>query len=468
MTASHYRHPFMVLPQPRNQVRHPQSLRPENKCHVVSASEHHTTMFDAEFVPHAGMPQRQSLRNASRFSYGRHGSHSTPSAFGCNMVNSVFMSPLLRCVKGQQERPSSQNVYSRSNQATESPTVFTEKVLIWEVRETDVLCGRGSGNGHRHKGNARFRELIAAQSSYYRTLTKKQKLNLATQIVQLVRRSGHFLARDSKTGGWYDIGYPRSIEKASQSLREQSAIPDKTCEANQMDESASQNLSTTSPTCSETTTKWNNQSTTVRSTNATPKLIIPPTLLNVYDCTPKNFDVARSFSHDTSQSLTRTPDSHGTERRSCSSLPPVVTPRPQPQIHLKEERDVPSTHRMKEGEQFFLQRPEQVWKKPRIFDMAIASPEMALRRQGSLFDSNSDIGSSSMSSLSSCEDVIVESKLSLEDRIIRAPHGANERELVPPSQVQCSRQQSYAAFDTDQDGLVALSTAAFLHLEDEL
>jgi hypothetical protein len=90
--------------------------------------------------------------------------------------------------------------------------------------DNDVLCGRG-GSSNRHKGNLNFRELIASNKSFYSTLTKKQKMLMARQIVDVVHHAdppGRFLARDARSGYFYDVGLPRSLEKTSQALREKS------------------------------------------------------------------------------------------------------------------------------------------------------------------------------------------------------------------------------------------------------
>jgi hypothetical protein len=92
--------------------------------------------------------------------------------------------------------------------------------------DNDILCGRGN-NANRHAGNVFFRDLIAANKVQYATLTKKEKMLLARQIVTIVCHHtdppGRFLGRDTVTGLWYDIGWPRSLEKTSQALREKSA-----------------------------------------------------------------------------------------------------------------------------------------------------------------------------------------------------------------------------------------------------
>lgn len=81
----------------------------------------------------------------------------------------------------------------------------------------DVLCGRGH-NHTAHPGNRNFRDLVAANQPLYATLTKKEKLRLAREIVRLIHRRGRFMARGS--GGWHEMDWARSVEKASQALRD--------------------------------------------------------------------------------------------------------------------------------------------------------------------------------------------------------------------------------------------------------
>ncbi|KAG7338582.1 hypothetical protein IV203_029755 [Nitzschia inconspicua] len=96
---------------------------------------------------------------------------------------------------------------------------------IEHPHSVDVLCGRG-GSSNRHPGNIHFRELVAANKKTYVGLTKKQKMMLARQIVDVIRSTdppGRFLAKDMDTGFFYDIGLPRSLEKTSQALREKNS-----------------------------------------------------------------------------------------------------------------------------------------------------------------------------------------------------------------------------------------------------
>jgi hypothetical protein len=92
------------------------------------------------------------------------------------------------------------------------------------VTENDILCGRGGLTNH-HKGNKRFRDIVALHRPDYVRAAKVHKPNVARMIVKAIRNSdppGRFLKKDSKTTKWYDIGDKRAAEKASQALREKS------------------------------------------------------------------------------------------------------------------------------------------------------------------------------------------------------------------------------------------------------
>mmetsp|Transcript_26945 Transcript_26945/g.44879 ORF Transcript_26945/g.44879 Transcript_26945/m.44879 type:complete len:690 (+) Transcript_26945:131-2200(+) len=90
------------------------------------------------------------------------------------------------------------------------------------VTENDILCGRGGLTNH-HKGNKRFRDIVALHRPDYVRAAKVHKPSVARMIVKAIRNSdppGRFLKKDIKTGKWYDIGDKRAAEKASQALRE--------------------------------------------------------------------------------------------------------------------------------------------------------------------------------------------------------------------------------------------------------
>mmetsp|Transcript_3080 Transcript_3080/g.4405 ORF Transcript_3080/g.4405 Transcript_3080/m.4405 type:complete len:722 (+) Transcript_3080:236-2401(+) len=117
----------------------------------------------------------------------------------------------------QQQQKESQPVSPSSTPSTPQATTN-----IRTPHSNDVLCGRG-GSSNRHIGNLNFRCLVAANKDMYVTLTKKQKMMVAREIVKTVQGQeppGRFLQKDAETGLWFDIGLPRSLEKTSQALRE--------------------------------------------------------------------------------------------------------------------------------------------------------------------------------------------------------------------------------------------------------
>lgn len=95
--------------------------------------------------------------------------------------------------------------------------------LVEEPTDNDVLCGRG-GSVNSHKGNERFRTLVEKRKRVYLTARfKREKRLIASSIVSEIRGlnpPGRFLARDTKSGLWKDIGDEKARDKTSQALRE--------------------------------------------------------------------------------------------------------------------------------------------------------------------------------------------------------------------------------------------------------
>jgi hypothetical protein len=85
-------------------------------------------------------------------------------------------------------------------------------------------CGRGGLTNH-HRGNKRFRDIVALHRPDYVRAPKIQKPSVARVIVRAIRNGeppGRFLRKDEKTGKWIDIGDRKAAEKTSQALREKS------------------------------------------------------------------------------------------------------------------------------------------------------------------------------------------------------------------------------------------------------
>eukprot|EP00542_Grammatophora_oceanica_P022939 CAMPEP_0194033110 /NCGR_PEP_ID=MMETSP0009_2-20130614/5899_1 /TAXON_ID=210454 /ORGANISM="Grammatophora oceanica, Strain CCMP 410" /LENGTH=511 /DNA_ID=CAMNT_0038673731 /DNA_START=373 /DNA_END=1908 /DNA_ORIENTATION=+ len=124
-----------------------------------------------------------------------------------------------------QSAPTSMPLISSTRSMSPVSPIMDQHVQTTNIPEphpNDVICGRG-GSANKHVGNYNFRALVQANKEMYVTLTKKQKMMVARKIVETIRNqhpSGRFLQKDTKTGMWFDIGLPRSLEKTSQALRE--------------------------------------------------------------------------------------------------------------------------------------------------------------------------------------------------------------------------------------------------------
>lgn len=99
--------------------------------------------------------------------------------------------------------------------------------LVYEVQDTDVLCGRGAPTNY-HPGNKFFRELVDEQQMPYLAARRVDKPDIALLIVEKIKeRGGRFLKRTKRPGlgpsghfCWQEIGRERAYEKTCQSLRE--------------------------------------------------------------------------------------------------------------------------------------------------------------------------------------------------------------------------------------------------------
>lgn len=99
------------------------------------------------------------------------------------------------------------------------------KFYIDEVRETDVLCGRGGKSNH-HLGNKRYRQVVSEMKIMYRsTEAKKGKTGLSRAIVDHVcEYGGRFVKKDGPTGRYYVLSKAEARKKTSQALRETKAL----------------------------------------------------------------------------------------------------------------------------------------------------------------------------------------------------------------------------------------------------
>lgn len=91
------------------------------------------------------------------------------------------------------------------------------------ISVNDVLCGRGGLTNH-HPGNIFFRNLVRTRQEEYLRASKRDKANVAKDIVDIIRNQeppGRFLKKVSeKSNAWAEIGDRKAREKTSQALRE--------------------------------------------------------------------------------------------------------------------------------------------------------------------------------------------------------------------------------------------------------
>ena len=123
-----------------------------------------------------------------------------------------------------------------SSSSVVNPTPVAPVEYVTELREHDVLSGRG-GATNSYRGNRAFRILVKEYQDQYLKAKKRDKPAVASLIVETIRkRGGRFLRRDTSQfrrrpnrndgfdGGsmiqWVDIGDERAREKTCQALRE--------------------------------------------------------------------------------------------------------------------------------------------------------------------------------------------------------------------------------------------------------
>jgi hypothetical protein len=301
----------------------------------------------------------------------------------------------------------------------------------------DILCGKGR-SAINHPGNESFLELVQANQHLYASLTKKQKIALAHQIVDLVHRSGgSFMKRDAESKQWYDIGLEPSVEKVSVTLV------------------------TLRKRDHETHTPARHRGRTPESggnggVERTPVVRIPSHLQQIYQASPLSPVMSDHrnpvesppppmYYHPSSASYELSP--------STSRLPMRASPHP-PALAAVSSRMTTGTKTPQqsfESRSFFPSRP-------------VVSPEapLALRAQASAFSGRG-------TTLPSLKTTSATSSGHAFPMPRRPPpmdwtspvdgFHAGSRELAPPSSVRRFRYES-------EDGMAALSAAAFLRLDE--
>jgi hypothetical protein len=106
----------------------------------------------------------------------------------------------------------------------ETPADLRNMNPIKEVKETDVLLGRG-GLTNTNPGNIKFRQLVSKYRMAYCTAPKGDKGALARFLCNYVRfQKGRFLRSDCrldrKAKCYYEVGDEKAVMKCGQALRE--------------------------------------------------------------------------------------------------------------------------------------------------------------------------------------------------------------------------------------------------------
>jgi hypothetical protein len=103
-------------------------------------------------------------------------------------------------------------------------SLSTKKIYTYvELRETDVLCGRGGGI-NRHKGNMLFNDKVNCfRGMYSKNLEIKEKSDIAYKLIKtMIENYGsRFLKFCNKQEKWYILSNKEILDKAKQALREQ-------------------------------------------------------------------------------------------------------------------------------------------------------------------------------------------------------------------------------------------------------
>ncbi|KAG7337012.1 hypothetical protein IV203_017551 [Nitzschia inconspicua] len=107
-----------------------------------------------------------------------------------------------------------------------SPSVRRSNVaapsrLTGELREHDVVCGRGAPTNH-HSGNLFLRKLVNEYQTVYLCSKRSDKPAIAWKLLDIITsRGGRFVRRDkTHKGNWIPLNTKQAYEKLCQSLRE--------------------------------------------------------------------------------------------------------------------------------------------------------------------------------------------------------------------------------------------------------
>lgn len=113
------------------------------------------------------------------------------------------------------------SVGSDSSDNKKQPAKKLPRLYVEDVREWDVLCGRGGRSNH-HAGNKRYRNVVREMKAMYKTVEEKTaKTDTSRAIVEHVcNYGGRFLKKDEIAGRWYVLTKAEARRKTAQALRE--------------------------------------------------------------------------------------------------------------------------------------------------------------------------------------------------------------------------------------------------------
>ena len=200
-------------------------------CYLPARPHANNTMFGGypySMVARTGVAP--SLRPISSSFLGGRNPDSVPNA-------SVSSSQGLELLRAVSLRVPNQTIsappitcsVSLGSASSKSEGLFTEKskvggherVFIDNIRDSDILCGRGGRSNH-HPGNKFYRQVVSDMKHMYRrTETKTVKTDLSRAIVDHVcTRGGRFVKKDESSDRYYLLSKAEARKKTSQALRE--------------------------------------------------------------------------------------------------------------------------------------------------------------------------------------------------------------------------------------------------------
>jgi hypothetical protein len=259
--ASPYRHYYDYYggPHPNpNLWNHPHHYHhhPNNHYHAPEISQQFSTSYDdtIPIPPYSGYYERQEdPPYVPRFDDHYHHPSSrgedelrkqtTTTAGQIPMTESISMSSLMMVTPTRSNTTTvKDNVRAKSGVSNAERTARStsnrerrsssrrnsnkDHVIIWDLHEFDVLCGRGAPTLY-HIGNQAFRDLVQEHQTIYLCSKRSDKPAIAWEIYDIVTsRGGRFVKRnkarnrDGSSFAWEILTETQAYEKVCQSLRE--------------------------------------------------------------------------------------------------------------------------------------------------------------------------------------------------------------------------------------------------------